>query len=62
MNEHPILGQLVLGYCPLIDRQRVVLATRLSVFALRPMPAPTWPRCWRCCSSSGRRPTTSRCC
>ena len=40
MNEHPILGQLVLGYCPLIDRQRVVLATRLSVFALRPDACP----------------------
>ncbi len=36
MNEHPILGQVVLGYCPMIDRQRAVLATRLTVFASRP--------------------------
>ena len=40
MNEHPILGQLVLGYCPLIDRQRAVLATRLTAFALRPDACP----------------------
>ena len=36
MNEHPILGQVVLGYCPMIDRQRTVTATRLTVFPLRP--------------------------
>jgi len=36
MNEHPVLGQVVLGYCPMIDRQRVVLATRLTAFPLRP--------------------------
>lgn len=40
MNDHPILGQLVLGYCPLIDRQRAVLATRLTAFALRPDASP----------------------
>ena len=40
MNEHPILGQLVLGYCPLIDRQRAVLAIRLTAFALRPDACP----------------------
>jgi EAL and modified HD-GYP domain-containing signal transduction protein len=36
MNEHPILGQVALGYCPMIDRQRNVMATRLTVFPLRP--------------------------
>ena len=40
MNEHPILGQVVLGYCPMIDRQRAVTATRLTVFPLRPDAAP----------------------
>ncbi len=36
MNEHPILGQVVLGYSPMIDRQRSVVATRLTVFPARP--------------------------
>lgn len=36
MNEHPILGQVVLGYSPMIDRQRTVIATRLTVFPARP--------------------------
>jgi c-di-GMP phosphodiesterase len=36
MNEHPILGQVVLGYSPMIDRQRTVMATRLTVFPARP--------------------------
>jgi EAL and modified HD-GYP domain-containing signal transduction protein len=36
MNEHPILGQVVLGYSPMIDRQRAVMATRLTVFPSRP--------------------------
>jgi c-di-GMP phosphodiesterase len=36
MNEHPILGQVVLGYSPMIDRQRSVTATRLTVFPVRP--------------------------
>ncbi|MBV8379623.1 MAG: HDOD domain-containing protein [Paucibacter sp.] len=34
--NHPILGSLALGYAPLIDPQRVVNATRLSVVPLRP--------------------------
>ena len=33
---HPILGAVALGYAPLIDRQRVVTATRLTVIPLRP--------------------------
>jgi len=43
MSEHPILGQVVLGYSPMIDRQRAVIATRLTVFPARPdlqVPAP----------------------
>ena len=40
MNEHQILGQVALGYCPMIDRQRSILATRLTVFPLRPDVAP----------------------
>jgi EAL and modified HD-GYP domain-containing signal transduction protein len=33
---HPILGQIALAYCPVIDRARTVTATRLTVFPLRP--------------------------
>jgi c-di-GMP phosphodiesterase len=33
---HPILGQIALAYCPVIDRARAVTATRLTVFPLRP--------------------------
>lgn len=33
MQDHPVLGQLALGYSPIIDRQRRVVATRLTVFA-----------------------------
>jgi c-di-GMP phosphodiesterase len=40
MNEHQILGQVALGYCPMIDRQRAIMATRLTVFPLRPDVAP----------------------
>eukprot|EP01137_Pigoraptor_chileana_P036221 Opistho-2@31421 len=36
MSNHPILGAIALGYAPLIDPQRVVTATRLTVVALRP--------------------------
>ena len=40
MNDHPILSQVVLGYCPMIDRQRAILATRLTAFPQRPDAAP----------------------
>ena len=33
---HPILGAVALGYAPLIDRQRLVTATQLTVIPLRP--------------------------
>jgi c-di-GMP phosphodiesterase len=36
MHQHPILSQVVLGYSPMIDRERAVTATRLTVFPARP--------------------------
>jgi EAL and modified HD-GYP domain-containing signal transduction protein len=36
MQDHPILAQVVLGYSPMIDRERSVMATRLTVFPARP--------------------------
>ena len=40
MQDNPILGQLILGYGAVIDRQRAVVATRLTVF---PEPADAVP-------------------
>lgn len=40
MQEHAVLGQVALGYSPMIDRQRNVVATRLTVFPERPDAAP----------------------
>ena len=31
MQDHPLLNQVVLGYSAVIDRQRAVVATRLTV-------------------------------
>ncbi|MFO1216921.1 MAG: HDOD domain-containing protein [Burkholderiaceae bacterium] len=36
MNDHPVLGQVALGYSPMIDRHRTVTASRLTVFPNRP--------------------------
>lgn len=36
MQDHPVLSQVVFGYCPMIDSQRRVVATRLTVFPERP--------------------------
>ena len=36
MSDHPVLGQIVLGYSPMIDRHRAIIALRLTVFPLRP--------------------------
>jgi EAL and modified HD-GYP domain-containing signal transduction protein len=36
MQDHPVLGHVALGYSPIIDRQRAVVATRLTVFPERP--------------------------
>lgn len=54
MNAHPVLGQVALGYSPMIDRHRAVTALRLTVFPARPDAVPdagdllaamaeTWP-------------------
>ena len=40
MIDHPVLGQVALGYAPFIDRQRVITAVRLTVFAARPEAPP----------------------
>ena len=40
MQEHPVLSQIVLGYSPVIDRQRAVVATRITVFPERPDACP----------------------
>ena len=40
MSDHPILGQLVLGYSPMITRERVAIATRVTVFPERRDAAP----------------------
>jgi EAL and modified HD-GYP domain-containing signal transduction protein len=55
MQDHPVLGHVALGYSPMIDRERVVVATRLTIFPERPDAAPdaaallkaleeVWPR------------------
>jgi len=36
IQDNPILAQVVLGYSPMIDRERTVSATRLTVFPVRP--------------------------
>jgi EAL and modified HD-GYP domain-containing signal transduction protein len=40
MTEHPVLGQVALGYSPMIDRHRAVIAVRLTVFPARRAVAP----------------------
>lgn len=40
MSDFPVLAQVVLGYCPMIGRERHVAATRLTVFPQRPDAAP----------------------
>ena len=35
IDDHPVLGQIVLGYSPMIDRHRAITALRLTVFPLR---------------------------
>lgn len=36
MSDTPILGQVALGYSPMIDRERAVMATRLTLFPAKP--------------------------
>ncbi len=40
MQEHSVLGQVALGYSPMTDRQRSVVATRLTVFPDKPDAVP----------------------
>ena len=40
MQDNPVLGQVALGYSPMINRERSVIATRLTVFPDRPDAAP----------------------
>jgi c-di-GMP phosphodiesterase len=40
MKDHPVLAQVALGYSPMIDRHRAVVATRLTVFPERPDSVP----------------------
>lgn len=40
MQDHPVLGQVALGYSPMIDRQRKVVGTRLTVFPQSPDAVP----------------------
>jgi EAL and modified HD-GYP domain-containing signal transduction protein len=40
MQDHPVLGQVALGYSPMIDPSRAVKALRLTVFPERPDAAP----------------------
>ena len=35
MREHAVLGQVVLGYSPMVDRHRDVVATRLTIYPTR---------------------------
>jgi EAL and modified HD-GYP domain-containing signal transduction protein len=41
MNDHPVLGQVALGYSPMVDRHRAITATRLTVFPSRPDTTPS---------------------
>lgn len=36
MNDHPVLGRVLLGYMPMIDANRAIVATRVAVFPARP--------------------------
>ena len=42
-NDHPVLGQVALGYSPMIDKHRAITALRLTVFPLRPEATPDSP-------------------
>ncbi|MCU0967639.1 MAG: HDOD domain-containing protein [Rubrivivax sp.] len=43
MQDRPVLGQLAIGYCPMIDRQRAVVATRITILPDRPDSTPDAP-------------------
>lgn len=43
MQDHPVLARVALGYCPMLDRQRNVVATRLTIYPDRPDAVPDVP-------------------
>ena len=43
MQDHPVLGQVALGYSPMIDRHKAITALRLTVFPIRPEARPDVP-------------------
>ncbi len=43
MTDHPVLGQVALGYAPMIDRNRGVTALRITVFPIQPEVLPLAP-------------------
>ena len=43
MSEQPVLGQVVLGYSPMVDRHRAITAARLTVFPSRSDASPDAP-------------------
>ena len=43
MQDHPVLGQVALGYSPMIDKQRAVSGWRLTVFPETPGITPDGP-------------------
>ncbi len=70
MQDHPVLGQVALGYSPMIDPQRAVVALRLTVFPERPDAAPdaaallraladVWPPVARPAGTPAPRPRVS---
>lgn len=40
MQNQPVLGQVYIGYSPMIDKQRAAVAVRLTVFPIRPEATP----------------------
>jgi c-di-GMP phosphodiesterase len=40
MMDHAVLGQVALGYCPMVDRQRAIIGTRLTISPERPDAVP----------------------
>ena len=61
MNEASVLGQVALGYCPMIDRQRSIMATRLTVFPLRPTAAPDAGELLQRAGLKSGQPTAHKC-
>ena len=43
MSDPSVLGQVALGYSPMIDRHKAITALRLTVFPIRPDAKPEVP-------------------